>query len=186
MSMQTTTTAVRICRCGSTAPACPILSLFIALAGDSPSSSKCKTRFTLKTMTPSIPKPESLLRGALQLLCGGSTRAALAPQSPMHANEPRTGGVLQPNDPAAATLSPRFCRLIGLCAPYKFHVIVKIRCWSLLHDAQDAPRPSYRLLTFALFHKGTFHLFLPILHPLCGRRLNSSPCCLPRVGAAVH
>lgn len=35
MSMQTTMTAVRICRCRSTAPACPILSLFIALTGDS-------------------------------------------------------------------------------------------------------------------------------------------------------
>lgn len=54
MSTQTTMTAVRVCRCESTAPTCPILSLFIALTGDSPSQSKYKTRYTFKIMTLSV------------------------------------------------------------------------------------------------------------------------------------
>ena len=151
--------------------ACLPDSLFIyCLDRRLPSRSKCKTRYTPKTMTLNIPKPEPLLRGALQLLCGGSTRAPLAPQSPMRAKEPRTGGVLQPNDPASATLDPRPATSLASVRSAKSMSQSKPGVGPLSTTLRTL-HGRVRLLTFAVFHR-LYNCF-PILHLVCGLRLSS-------------
>jgi len=70
MSMQTTmtVTAVRVCRCESTAPACPILFLFIALTGSSSFNEQIQNTLHSQSYDSDHREPKPPLRGDLQLL----------------------------------------------------------------------------------------------------------------------
>jgi hypothetical protein len=68
MQMQTTMTAVRVCRCESTAPACPILFLFIALTGDSSFDEQIQNTLHSQSYDSDHREPKPPLRGDLQLL----------------------------------------------------------------------------------------------------------------------
>lgn len=178
-SMQTTMTAVRLCRCESTAPVCPILSLFIALPGGPFSTCKYKTRYTLPTMTlPGEPPARSYVERC---------NCCVLPGPALHQH--RLGGP-EPNSdacmplpqqkeprrrrPAAqrtrlATFDPRLRRLIGHRSPCKFHVVVKNRSWTLSprrsgHSTADFPRllmfardTGLSIFAFPIAHRAVSH-----------------------------